>query len=191
MGVNITSVVEVYDTATKTWKPEFKNLAVNPDHRAHDPENVEPYWMDPHSIVLAEKRHPGKSRRDMDTDELYGPYHIEQDNRVFAVLADVKNIDKDTPIAAARGLPRDISSETYQLYVQDKNNVFEMSYLTLAELQAYDWNQSCLWWDWRNGITKTSSMRGAINFQRLLTVMGRMGDLGEPDKVRLVFWFLP
>ncbi|GAB4480002.1 MAG: hypothetical protein Kow00124_26230 [Anaerolineae bacterium] len=83
---------------------------------------------------------------DLDDEPLYG----DRNYRLFAMLADVRNgygfagVDTGeplTPIAPPRGLPPDVSPEVAsQAAIWDADG-HSHSWLTLAELLAYDWTQ--------------------------------------------------
>ena len=80
-----------------------------------------------------------------------GPFYSSRNYNLFAILADVRNGrgfagcdtgDGFVPIAAPRGVPEDASPE-YRQAVTDYGCVgHSHSYITVAELLAYDWTQN-------------------------------------------------
>lgn len=73
-------------------------------------------------------------------------YH-DRNYEVFAILANVRNYGYIAPISEPRGLPEDMDLETAKLSYEhpdhDEDDIdlgdHSMSWLTLAELQAYPW----------------------------------------------------
>lgn len=62
-----------------------------------------------------------------------------RDYSIFAFLAGVRNYSKITPIVEQRGFPEDASPETLSCF--DQMNDHSPSYLTIAELQSFDYDQ--------------------------------------------------
>lgn len=86
------------------------------------------------------ERVAGKATPGMD----YAPYH-DRNYTVFSVLAGVRNDGYVKPIAEPRGLPDDCAKP--REYDENDEGGWDygdhsQSWLTLAELQAYDWKQS-------------------------------------------------
>lgn len=80
-------------------------------------------------------------------DDLY----VGRNYDLFAILANVRNGrgfaggdtgDGFVPISKPRGVPKDASREYLQHVVQWKDDGHSHSFLTVAELDAYDWNQT-------------------------------------------------
>lgn len=112
--------------------------------RALPPEEVRDPWL----VEQAEER----------PDDPYYAKRVEvtwfddRNYNLFAILAGVRNNFDFEPIAEPRGLPDDLSAEVKRLdYAEqededaDDNDVslgdHSQSWLTLAELQAYNWNR--------------------------------------------------
>lgn len=98
------------------------------------------------------KGEPGRSvyKWGPDFDRLAGPFYSDRNYDLFAILADVRNgigfagVDTGsevTPIAPPRGVPDDACAE-YRAQVDAlAHDGHSHSYLTVAELLAYDWTQ--------------------------------------------------
>lgn len=119
------------------------------------------------------------------------------DYRIFGFLADVRNYSHSPVIAAPRGLPVDLDvvGDDFDSWRPD---LFSTSWLTLAELQAYDYDQ--VFCDRRvrkdgNGAALANKDHGEYRrlrdfltpyfFERLTILAG----LGVPEDVRIVFGF--
>jgi len=124
---------------------------------------------------------------------------------IFGFLADVRNYSHSPVISASRGLPMDVSSEI-KLEADDWGcDGHSFSFLMLDELLNFDYDQ--IFWDRR--ITKQVkpnfwdgaalaedeetegehiSLRKFLDgaFFEQLEIMKKLGD---PKKIRIVFWF--
>ena len=102
------------------------------------------------------------------------PYD-QRDYALFAILADVRNgLDEFTPIAEPRGVPDDASPEYRAEVAVWSGDGHSHSWLTLKELQAYDWHK-----------TTCTGESGEFVEQ----VIPMLAELGAPDDVRIVFFF--
>lgn len=104
--------------------------------------------------------------------------------RVFGFLADVRNDSGSPVITQPRGLPVDVSPDVAKRPGED----CDTSWLTLAELLAYDYDQE--FEDQRPfgdepARTTVRAHLGDLFFQHL----DELSKLGPPDDVRVVFWF--
>lgn len=109
---------------------------------------------------------------------------------VFAALAGVRNSDGVPPIAPPRGLPDDLrGAEPDPAEIADCCH--DTSWLTLAELQAYDW-EGPAWQGQRNCWTDDGPQPVPLHTftrvfrERFLPFLAR---LGPAEAVRLVFFF--
>lgn len=101
----------------------------------------------------------------------------------FAALADVRNDFNITPISEPRGIPEDSSlflkdgefPKCYWLDYRDSER-HSHSWLTVREILAYDWGKVQQPW-----------MSGEPPFLRW--VRDKVAPLGDPDELRVVFWF--
>jgi hypothetical protein len=120
---------------------------------------------------------------------------------IFGFLADVRNYSHSPVIAEPRGLPDDVSGDVLGEWYD--GGFHSTSWLTVAEMQAYDYDQ--IIWDRRitreispghfNGAALAEEgegrhiplrdFLGESFFRRL----DEMAALGEPTNVRMVFWF--
>lgn len=138
---------------------------------------------------------------------------------MFAFFADVRNYDHCVPLSEPKGLPDDseylneIIDEGYGTPMSRSDDIYNdgnyhsFSYLTLKELLDFDYEQTF----WNRRITKTvrypeggSYSDGAalaeegegqiISYRENLgsmyfTHLKELSELGEPEDVRIVFWF--
>lgn len=121
----------------------------------------------------------------------------------FAFLADVRNYDHCEPIKQPCGIPSDCDVEIMKDYEDYGEDAHSASHLTLKELLDFDYE--VIFWNRR--ITKqlsSNSFTGAGLAQdgegKMLTYRENLGTdffkiieelklLGEPENVRVVFWF--
>lgn len=103
-------------------------------------------------------------------------YH-QRDYDLFAFLADVRNYDESIdPLDQPRGMPEDTSPMLFKLYEEYGVDGHSHSYFSLPELLAADQEFAYLKLD---AFTKKGS------------AIRKLEDLaqGDPDSVRIVFWF--
>lgn len=122
---------------------------------------------------------------------------------IFGFLADVRNYSHSPVIAEARHLPDDVSAEVKDRFDDSVPNAWSPSWLTLAELLDYDYDQVI--WDRRiereispghfDGAALAQEGEGehmplrdflGAGFFKSLELLKRWGD---PAGVRVVFWF--
>jgi hypothetical protein len=122
---------------------------------------------------------------------------------MFAFLAGVRNYDHCTPISEPKGLPSDVSDEIKADYVRWDGDAHSESFLTLKELLDFDYDQK--FWNRRvmkqvsdnhwNGAALAEEGEGTILTYRenlgswFFTHLNDLKALGEPEDVRIVFWF--
>ena len=122
---------------------------------------------------------------------------------IFAFLADVRNYDHCTPISEPKGLPDDISDEVKEKADDWDGNGHSHSFLTLKELLDFDYDKSF----WNRRVTKqiapnvwNDSSLAEEGEGKIITYSENLGDwffihleelkmLGDPEDVRIVFWF--
>ena len=122
---------------------------------------------------------------------------------MFAFLADVRNYDHCKPLSEPRGLPDDVSNEIKDECDRWGCDAHSMSFLIVKELLDFDYEQKF----WKRRVTKKVSpilFNGAALAEEgegtILTYRENLGEwffkhlnelkeLGEPDDVRIVFWF--
>lgn len=125
------------------------------------------------------------------TLRMAGSWYDDRNYRVFAVLADVRNgygfggISTHTPIvpiAGPRGLPVDLGTAAREWFDNDAGDHTE-SWLLLAEVLAYDWDQTLRY---RDGQV---SLRGSASV--FLDCMEALEAAASalPTDVRIVFNF--
>jgi hypothetical protein len=93
----------------------------------------------------------------------------------------------------SRGLPDDVSAETRAVFDWDNDppDLFGMSWLLLAELEAYDWSQPLTGSYHRSSGEYVTEERPLSDWcgHFLSTTVPAMRELGPPEDVRAVFWF--
>ena len=102
--------------------------------------------------------------------------------RLFSVLAGIENTFGLQPIAPPRGLPGDACPET-MAYYQNHYNPQDASFVTLAELQNYSWVKFASLHNL--GLAKPT----AIGVTQVEDILKFLKNVGDPDDVRMVFWF--
>lgn len=127
-----------------------------------------------------------------DLDEPFG----ERNYDVFGFLANVRNYAHSPVISEPRGLPEGAWGD-------DHSDFHSHSWLSLAELLDYDydrvfWNRrvhkeiSPGFWDGaalaQEGEGEHLSLRAFLG-KRFFAHLERLKTLGEPENVRVVFWF--
>lgn len=122
---------------------------------------------------------------------------------LFAFLANVRNYDHCEPISETKGFPRDASKEVKEHYENSIGYSHSVSNLSLKELLDFDYEKEF----WNRRVSKQTgpnSWTGAgvaeegegeiITYRENLgenyfSVLEELKELGEPDDVRIVFWF--
>ncbi len=134
---------------------------------------------------------------------------------VFAFLAGVRNYDHCEPLSKPKGLPYDseylntiVCNETIKQSIESDGDYHSLSYLTLKELIEFDYDKTF----WNRRIYRTtyrpdgtvSGVDGASVAEegegKMITYRENLGEfffihleelkqLGEPEDVRVVFWF--
>jgi hypothetical protein len=122
---------------------------------------------------------------------------------MFAFLAGVRNYDRCDPISEPKGLPSDVSQYVRDDYKKWDGDAHSDSYLTLKELIEFDYDKEF----WNRRVTKqlsTNSWTGAGLAEegegKIISYRENLGEfffvhleelkaLGEPENVRIVFWF--
>ena len=121
---------------------------------------------------------------------------------MFAFLANVRNYDHCVPISDPKGLPNDISDEVKEEYGEGWD-YHSASFLTAKELLDFDYDKTF----WNRRITKQISpnhWNGASLAEegegKIISYRENLGEsffihledlkqLGNPEDVRIVFWF--
>ncbi len=128
-----------------------------------------------------------------------GEFDFGRNYSLFGFLADVRTYSKVGPIVEPRGLPDDVDLDSEGREDALWCNNHSHSWLTLAELQSYDYDQ--IVWDRRvtrggdGGVTTDDPAEGER--QPLREFLGdyyfrqldELAKLGQPGDVRIVFWF--
>lgn len=123
-------------------------------------------------------------------------YH-QRNYNLFAILADVRNGtgfagkptgNGFTPIAKPKGLPLDVSPQVKAIATHWGCDGHSHSWLTLAELQAFDWNQTTLSYGQEGTYADLVDMLGKQWFEETMPALIELAD-GHPESVRIVFFF--
>ncbi len=111
-----------------------------------------------------------------------------QDYLMYGVLADVRNDHGATPISNRKGIPKDVDIGILLEYQRDRDSlgIFGASYLTLRELIEFDYEKTFL--DIRHEPNTTHTYRERLG-DLFFTHIEELKQLGNPDDVRIVFWF--
>jgi len=134
---------------------------------------------------------------------------------LYAALAGVRNYDRFTPIAEPKELPKDVSAEVYNESERWGCDGHSHSWLTLTELLNFDWSQKIkitrmvsaesrrqylengitpnAWCSWTNtegwdSLEWEESLAEYCN-EFINEFIPELQKLGNPDEVRIVFWF--
>jgi hypothetical protein len=137
-----------------------------------------------------------------DKDVIEGPFGW-RDYGLYGFLADVRNHSHSPVIAEPRGVPGDLSPEARHEYNEWLDDLHHASWLTVAELLAYDYDQ--VFWDRRvtkqlaSGVLDGAALadQGEGRHISLRQFLGNsffadlvaLQSLGKPEDVRVVFWF--
>ena len=116
---------------------------------------------------------------------------------MFAFLAGVRNYDHCEPLSESKGLPTDISDEVKEEY-GDGSDWHSASYLTAKELLDFDYEKE--FWNRRvmkinNGASLAEEGEGTVLSYRenlgefFFLHLEELKQLGNPEDVRIVFWF--
>ena len=117
---------------------------------------------------------------------------------VFGVLAGVRNYSEAPMIANPKGFPIDVSPEVEAAAEYWGRDAHSRSWLSVAELTAFDWDK--VFWDRRVTKQGDGAARADEGEGKHVTLREHVGDwffcdletlknLGDPDDVRVVFWF--
>lgn len=155
MGCDIHLYVETLQDGQ--WKP-YKGEWPNPDY---DPADE---WGAKQKPILSQYRSPYSFEPDTPINEfstetalseevtyVYPSFYNGRNYDLFSILADVRNGygfagvptgSHINPISDPKGLPDDVSHEVYMEAKKWGRDGHSHSWLTLRELQEYDWNQA-------------------------------------------------
>lgn len=116
----------------------------------------------------------------------YGRSHGEEPFRgrsyaLFGFLADIRNYAESPYIAGPRGLPVDVDEQECGYILDDSCG---SSWVTLEELLAFDYEQT--FYDQSN--RSHESVRDFLG-EDYFEVLDCCTKLGQPQDVRIVFWF--
>jgi hypothetical protein len=166
---------------------------------------------DIHTFVEV-KKEPGRGWDCIGPSEMFadewGPF-AARNYGVFAFLADVRNYSAIRCPFPVRGFPEDASSEVREEYRQDGEgySLHGISWITVAELLAVDYDaviedrrvtvqRAPGWWDGgataEPGEGKREALREFLGpeFMQDLDALGAIAAwVGDPARVRVVFWF--
>ena len=123
---------------------------------------------------------------------------------MFAFLAGVRNYDHCEPLSEPKGLPNDISDEVKEEYGDGDGWYYHSaSFLTAKELLDFDYDKT--FWNRRvtkqtssnswNGASLAEEREGKVLTYRenlgesFFTHLNELKELGEPEDIRIVFWF--
>lgn len=114
---------------------------------------------------------------------------------VFGFLADVRNYSAVTPLAEPRGVPDDMSPA---VAAEFDDGVHSSSWLSVRELIEFDYDQPMndrrITRNGDGGVTGSPEEGRVTTYREFLGQsfaddVERLATLGDPDLVRVVFWF--
>lgn len=109
---------------------------------------------------------------------------------MFGFLADVRNYHGSPVIAEPRGLPDDVSPEVRADHGTDdpwySYGFHSATWLTLAELLAYDYDQTFI--DQREDPPAETTVREFLD-EAFFIHLDDLRKIGEPEHVRVVMYF--
>ncbi|MEV2910510.1 hypothetical protein ABNF65_18300 [Paenibacillus larvae] len=113
---------------------------------------------------------------------------IPRNYYLYAALADVRNYDGVKPICEPRGLPSDVSAVVKEQSDGWGRGAHDRSYLTAKELSEFDWDQK-IKFEGRQ-IQWTESLKDRVDtfYTWSIPKLIELAD-GDPERVRIVFWF--
>ena len=123
---------------------------------------------------------------------------------LFGWLADVRNYSRVSPLSEPKGLPFDVSETVRSASgIDDDLNYYSHSWFTLEELLNVDYD--CVVWDrrilkevspghWNGAVLAMEGEGRYLTLREFLShsyfdILDRLRGIGEPDCVRVVFWF--
>ena len=122
---------------------------------------------------------------------------------LFAFLADVRNYDHCEPLAEPKGIPKDVCEEIRSEWEMWEGDGHSASHFTAKELSDFDYEKT--FWNRRvtkqtapncwNGASLAEEGEGTVLTYRenlgemFFTHLEELKALGEPEDVRIVFWF--
>ncbi|QAA31775.1 hypothetical protein [Clostridium manihotivorum] len=109
-------------------------------------------------------------------------YNGDRNYDLFSVLANVRNDSNLRYISSPRGLPYDMSPELKDFSFIDKDDLYYHSWLLVKELIDFDWNQRYYYYGEYFNTRNTCSLFIKETIPKLL-------ELGDPEDVRIIFWF--
>lgn len=122
-------------------------------------------------------------------EKRYCPFDGARDYGLFGFLADVRNYAGAPVIAEPCGLPPNVSPEVRAESGLWGSDGHSHTWLTLADLLAFDYDQTFI--DQYNDGNYTPQVTTMRDFLRdwYFDCLDRLGKLGAPEDVRIVFWF--
>lgn len=111
---------------------------------------------------------------------------------MFSLLGEVRNYIGIIGISNNTGLPSDVSDDVKQESIDEYGDAHSHNYLTLRELIEFDYDKSYLNNNYVEGELITENdiyiPRDLLN-ELFFIQLEELKELGEPDDVRIVFWF--
>lgn len=100
---------------------------------------------------------------------------------MFGFLAGVR--ETCNPISDPKGLPDDISEEVKKEHEYMDMDAHSESFLTLKELSDFDYDKQVI-----SSVNEIKTYRDFLS-EMYFTHLSELKTLGEPENVRVVFWF--
>ncbi|MNJ43664.1 hypothetical protein D3C77_386800 [compost metagenome] len=100
------------------------------------------------------------------------------------MLSNTRNDNNITYISLPRGLPNDISTDLKEVAMQDYDDFYDHSWLSLKELISYNWDEQY----YCDQFTEYRILRNTCS-HIIHETIPKLLQLGDPEDVRVVFWY--
>lgn len=187
MGCDIHLSVEKYDSKSKKWKhvPGLMRECWGCKGTGKDKKKKEDYEDDDGTKIKAGDcywcRGEGKRREDFYGNRNYDTFAILADVRNGHGFAGVPTGDGFNPIDNPRGVPEDASPEYRKRVADYGGDGHSHSYFTVAELDAYDWNQKT----GHQGVVTPSIYKAWVDGGKNGAPASYSGGVGGPNVVHV------
>jgi len=122
-----------------------------------------------------------------DEDELIDEPFYYRSYGLFGFLADVRNYSVVPVISQPKGIPSDISTEVKKELEEWDSDAHSLSCLTLKELLDFNYDQKFI--DMRAiSDAPKISVKDFLG-EKFSKLISQLQTLGDPENVRVVFWF--
>lgn len=168
---------EDYEYIDGTWRKiekSKKELDKNVIWISVDRWRVNPYYyLDPkHTLSKWKLAEPSEF------------YNEGRNYDLFNVLSNTRNDSNISYIALPKGLPSDISPELKEVALEDYDDFYDHSWLSLKELISYNWDEQY----YCDQFMEYRSLRSTCSYFINKTIP-KLLQLGDVEDVRIIFWY--